>query len=182
MFRKKDEGVVNQADITRAADVFAKPSAPVRKLDAVPSSALPAMAIAKIGGEGKMEKAAEPVRQKRLTVGDGIRMSGEITACDRLVVEGHVEARLNETLALEIAETGHFKGGCEVEEAEITGCYEGDLIVRNRLLVRATGRVHGNIQYGEIEVERGGQVSGTVGRIGAAKSTLRSVDKIAAQA
>lgn len=182
MFRKKDDGFVNQGDIARAADVFAKgAAAPVRKLDAVSANALPATAIARISDDTTM-KAPQPVRQKRLIVGDGIRMSGEITACDRLVVEGQVEARLNETLSLEIAETGHFKGGCEVEEAEIMGCYEGDLIVRNRLLVHATGRVHGNIQYGEIEVERGGQVSGTVSRIGASKPALRPVDKIAAQA
>ena len=95
-----------------------------------------------------------------LIVGNGIRLKGEITACDRLVVEGHVEVSLNETRAVEIKPSGRFIGSCEVEEAEISGVYEGDLIVRGRLTVRASGQVTGKIRYREIELERGGQISG----------------------
>ena len=39
---------------------------------------------------------------KRLIVGEGIQMKGEITACDRLVVEGQVEVTLKATRMLEI--------------------------------------------------------------------------------
>ena len=97
-----------------------------------------------------------------LIVGDGIRLKGEITACDRLVVEGHVEVSLNETRAVEIKPKGRFIGSCEVEEAEISGVYEGDLTVRGRLTVHASGEVTGKICYGEIEVERGGRISGNL--------------------
>ena len=74
--------------------------------------------------------AVEDAGGKRLIVGQGIRLAGEITACDRLVVEGFCEVTLNETRALEIAASGRFIGGCEVEEAEISGVYEGELTVR----------------------------------------------------
>jgi cytoskeletal protein CcmA (bactofilin family) len=115
--------------------------------------------------------AAVDVGSKRLIVGQGIRLSGEITACDRLVVEGTVEVTLNETRAVEITETGRFTGGCEVEEAEISGVYEGELTVRNRLLIRSTGRVKGTVRYGEIEVERGGRLSGSVSMLEPPAST-----------
>ena len=98
---------------------------------------------------------------KRLIVGHGISLSGEITACDRLVVDGSVQVTLNQTRAIEITESGRFTNGkAEVEEAEISGVYEGDLTVRNRLLIRSTGQVKGTVRYGEIEVERGGRISG----------------------
>jgi cytoskeletal protein CcmA (bactofilin family) len=35
-------------------------------------------------------------------------------------------------------------------------------VVRKRLLIRATGRVSGAITYGEIEIERGGKISGAI--------------------
>ena len=106
--------------------------------------------------------AAEPAN-KRLIVGQGISLSGEITACDRLIVEGDVQVTLNETKAIEIAKTGRFTNGkAEVDEAEISGVYEGDLTVRNRLLIRATGKVRGNVRFGELEIERGGKLSGSV--------------------
>jgi cytoskeletal protein CcmA (bactofilin family) len=103
---------------------------------------------------------------KLLIVGPDINLSGEITACDRLVVEGSVQVTLNRTRAIEIAETGRFTNGkAEVEDAEIAGVYEGSLTVRKRLLIRATGRVSGTVRYGELEIERGGRLAGTVERL-----------------
>ncbi len=103
---------------------------------------------------------------KLLIVGPEINLAGEITACDRLVVEGSVQVTLNRTRAIEITETGRFTNGkAEVDEAEIGGVYEGALTVRGRLLIRSTGRVSGTVRYGELEIERGGRLSGAVERL-----------------
>jgi len=99
---------------------------------------------------------------KRLTVGRDIILSGEITSCDVLVVEGRVEATLSNSHAIEISATGHFKGKAEIDEADINGSFDGTLSVRSRLLVRATGKVTGTVRYGQLEVERGGEVTGDV--------------------
>ena len=48
------------------------------------------------------------------------------------------------------------------DQIEVRGRFEGNLIVRNRLLIRATGRVSGTIRYGQIEIECGGQISGDI--------------------
>jgi cytoskeletal protein CcmA (bactofilin family) len=110
---------------------------------------------------------------KRLIVGEGIQMKGEITACDRLIVEGQVEVTLKATRMLEIKPTGHFTGSCEVEEAEVSGVYEGNLTVRGRLTVHAGGRVTGDINYGEIELERGAEITGKLGvREQASRATI----------
>ena len=50
-----------------------------------------------------------PVGQK-LIVGSEIELSGNISACERLVVEGRVEAHLHDCREIEIARTGTFKG------------------------------------------------------------------------
>jgi len=95
-----------------------------------------------------------------LIVGRDITLSGEISACDRLVVEGQVEASLPSARIIEVAPTGFFKGSADVEEADISGRYEGELIARDRLIVRAGGRIRGTIRYGRIVIESGGQISG----------------------
>jgi cytoskeletal protein CcmA (bactofilin family) len=63
---------------------------------------------------------------------------------------------------MDIAESGLFKGSASIEEAEVRGRFEGNLTVRKRLLIRATGRVSGTIRYGQIEIECGGQISGDI--------------------
>ena len=48
----------------------------------------------------------------------------------------------------------------KVEDADISGEFSGKLVVRRRLIVRAGGKIDGEIFYGEIEVEPGGEISG----------------------
>ncbi len=97
---------------------------------------------------------------RKLIVGDGLSLSGEITSCDILVVAGKVEAKLTDGKLLEINETGQFRGSVEIENADIAGRYDGQLVVHGRLTVRSTGRISGMVKYGELEVSAGGQIIG----------------------
>jgi cytoskeletal protein CcmA (bactofilin family) len=99
---------------------------------------------------------------RKLIVGREIALSGEITSCDRLVVEGSVEANLANCRDMDIAESGLFKCSASIEEAEIRGRFEGTLTVRKRLLIRATGKVIGTVRYAQIEIEAGGQIAGEI--------------------
>lgn len=99
---------------------------------------------------------------KRLSVGKDICLSGTITACDKLIVEGSVEANLTDGRELQILRSGHYKGEVEVDDADIAGEFSGQLRARRRLVVRSTGKVKGTIRYGQIEVEHGGQIAGTL--------------------
>ena len=103
-------------------------------------------------------EAHEDVR--RLTVGREITLTGEIATCDVLVVEGNVSATLRDGRLIEITEAGMFQGSVEIDNADIAGKFEGDLVVHDRLTVRSTGRITGRVQYGELEVQAGGQIVG----------------------
>jgi len=102
------------------------------------------------------------IAARKLIVGQGISLSGEINECDRLVVEGHVEANLEKCGHMIITETGLFNGNAAIEDAEVSGRFEGDLVIHKRLIIRATGLVSGKIRYREIEIEAGGRISGTI--------------------
>lgn len=98
----------------------------------------------------------------KLTVGPNIKLKGvEITDCDTLVVEGRVEATIDSRV-IQISEKGAFIGNAEFDIAEIRGEFQGDLIVRQKLIVYASGRVTGKIRYGKLVIEEGGQVSGDI--------------------
>jgi cytoskeletal protein CcmA (bactofilin family) len=63
---------------------------------------------------------------------------------------------------VEIAESGLFKGQADIGEADISGAFEGTLTVHGRLVIRATGSVRGEVAYGELEIETGGRIQGTI--------------------
>ena len=114
-----------------------------------------------------------------LTVGPDIQMKGEITSCDRVVIEGMVDATMRDVHTVELAETGSLKGTAEVEDAEISGSFEGDLTVRGKITIHSSGRVRGNVTYGEIEIQRGGQISGNIRNAADAKSAPQGKAKAA---
>jgi len=101
--------------------------------------------------------------RRALTVGRGISLSGgAISDCERLEVHGTVEVSLNHALELSIAETGVFRGEAEIEEADISGAFDGAITARSRLVVRSTGRLSGTIRCARLMVEEGAQVSGRI--------------------
>jgi cytoskeletal protein CcmA (bactofilin family) len=180
MFRKKDtdaeipasgEGAFRRST-GEAGKSTPQPDFARRKVELSPGSAgsaagAPAGAFGEAAA-GQATAQLDPDRYgKCLIVGEGIRLSGEISSCDRLVVQGEVEVTLNDTRALEIAKSGRFTGGCEVEEADISGTYEGDLTVRKHLFVRGTGKLTGTIRYAQLELERGGQIAGNISVVSA---------------
>lgn len=110
--------------------------------------------------------------ERRLAVGEGIRLAGEITACDRLVVHGEASVVLDQVEMLEVGRSGRFDGRAQVAEAEIAGRFEGELTVSGRLLIRSTGTVEGTVRFGELEIERGGRLIGSVAELAEAPVAL----------
>jgi cytoskeletal protein CcmA (bactofilin family) len=98
----------------------------------------------------------------RLIVGPNIKLKGvEITDCDTLVVEGTVEATMDSRV-IQIMANGAFKGSADIDIAEIHGQFDGNLTVRDKLVIFSQGKVNGTIRYGKVVIEEGGQLSGDV--------------------
>ncbi|SDX34647.1 protein CcmA, bactofilin family [Collimonas sp. OK242] len=140
-----------------------------------PNSPFSASSNLTSGGTSNIPKASTPVSTSashsssstnevgsKLIVGPNIKLKGvEITDCDTLVVEGRVEATMNSRV-IHIAEKGAFKGSAEIDLAEIYGEFDGDLTVREKLVIYSTGKVSGKIRYGKVVIEEGGQLTGEV--------------------
>ena len=137
----------------KPTEPFWKTSEPSRPSDASPPQ--PAAAPGAQPGSNQIEA-------RTLVVGAGMSVSGTITSCDRLVAEGTVDAKLDGCQQVVVADTGVFRGNVSTDHADVHGRFEGELVVKKHLLVRATGQVAGTVSYGEIEIERGGKISGQI--------------------
>jgi cytoskeletal protein CcmA (bactofilin family) len=118
------------------------------------------------------------VSERKLVIGAGITMSGEIEACDHLIVEGTVEAALKGSSVLDIEETGTFYGSVEIEEATIAGRFEGDIQVSGRLTIKSSGAVTGTISYKELEIEAGAVIDGKISPLGNMSQMVKEEPKV----
>ena len=130
----------------------------------------------------RRSRAIEEPAGSRLIVGPDIKLKGvEITDCDTLVVEGRVEASMDSRV-IQIAENGVFSGTVSIDVAEIRGRFEGELTARKQLVIYSTGRVSGQIRYGKIRIEEGGEISGEVSTLGGSRPPARQSQPAAAGA
>jgi cytoskeletal protein CcmA (bactofilin family) len=134
------------------------------------------------GSAAASTTAAKSEGGSKLTVGPNIKLKGvEITDCDTLVVEGTVEATMDSRV-IQIAEKGAFKGSAEIDIAEIHGDFDGNLTVRNKLVIHASGRVTGKIRYGKLVIEEGGQLAGEIECAGVTATARPAANKSGIQA
>jgi cytoskeletal protein CcmA (bactofilin family) len=167
LFGKRETNTPNSLNTTSSgimpsgASGSAKPGTPAGTSAGTMATAAAATAPASSStGEGGGSK---------LIVGPNIKLKGvEITDCDTLVVEGNVEATIDSRV-IQIAENGAFKGSAEIDIAEIHGEFDGDLTVRQKLVIYATGKVTGKVRYGKVVIEEGGQLAGDI-QVGAPAS------------
>lgn len=130
-----------------------------------------------IPGSDSYDQSSGQQDMQKLTVGVGISLSGEISACQHLVVEGRVTASLRDAQRMDIMPSGEMKGEVEIENAEISGYFEGDLTVFGQLVVRETACVVGNIQYGSLCVDPGARIVGTMSVMQAAEQQQMPVSQ-----
>jgi cytoskeletal protein CcmA (bactofilin family) len=129
---------------------------------AVPPSPAPASVAQPSSNEGS-----------KLFIGPNINLKGvEISNCDVLVIEGNVEATINSKV-MEIAQPGRLNGTAAIDVAEIHGEFSGEITVREKLVVHATGRITGTVRYGKLVVAEGGIINGEMKQLeaGARPST-----------
>ena len=110
---------------------------------------------------------------RKLVIGQGITMSGEIESCEHLIVEGTIEATLKGANVLDVYESGAFLGTVEIDEANIAGRFEGDITVKGRLTIESTGQVVGSISYKELSMEAGAVIDGSISPIGSTNNAAK---------
>ncbi len=154
--------------------VFSRPGQPMA--GRVPGAYPGAYPGAATFGQTSATTANDPAAGRKLYIGQGITLSGEIESCDHLVVEGTVEAALKGASVLEIAEAGAYFGTVDIDEATIAGRFEGDLTVRGRLTVKASGSITGSITYKELAIEAGATLDGKVSPLDAKAAPGRKTE------
>jgi len=150
-------------ETTKGPDMSTQPSSKPQSGGVVPEIPRRAAVDNLIGSPARKPTPRANTESKRLLVGRDISLSGEITACDILVVEGTVQATLEQSQMLEVTDSGTFRGKVQIEEAVIAGLFEGTLTAREKLTIKSTGRIIGTVRFGQLEVELGGMIKGDIG-------------------
>lgn len=92
------------------------------------------------------------------TVIRGVR---ELRNCRQLEVFGYLEGDVAAKTVL-VHPNGRLFGKVKSDNAEIHGTLQGDVVVKHLIDIRSSGNVSGNIRYGKLALEVGGNLTAEV--------------------
>ena len=96
-----------------------------------------------------------------MTIMEHTSITGRIGKCKLLELHGYIDGEV-EADRIVVHETGRLYGMIKAGEAEINGDVQGEVTVDNLIKIGPVGSVSGNVQYGQMAMEAGANLSADV--------------------
>lgn len=97
------------------------------------------------------------------TIGSSIRISGDLTGDEDLNIDGNVEGTINlEKNSLTIGTNGRIKANIQAKSVIVEGELRGDIVAKEKVVIRKTGNMRGNIVAPRVTLEDGAMFKGSI--------------------
>ncbi len=96
-----------------------------------------------------------------LLIGAGVIAKGSITAPGLIEVDGTVEGVIN-AHSVNVTDHGVVSGTSTATHIRVAGKLLENSTAHHSLLIESTGLVSGKINYGDLEIRKGGQLQGDI--------------------
>lgn len=96
-----------------------------------------------------------------ITIGQGVTFVGSISARGKAFINGLVTGDISVD-DLQVGEHGIIKGKTKSREMDVHGQIHDDVSCAEHVLVHSTGLINGKLIYGELEIKKGGRVTGSM--------------------
>lgn len=96
-----------------------------------------------------------------LVIGEDAFLKGDVRNGSRIEVYGYIEGGVAGH-QLVVRPGGRCFGTVKVEDADIHGTLQGEISVKQLITIRSTGSVAGNVKYGRLAMEMGGNLTAEV--------------------
>ena len=96
-------------------------------------------------------------------IGSSIRIKGDLTGEEGLVIQGQVEGTINlKQNKLIIGQEGKVTATIHAHTVTIEGTLKGDVFGDERVVIKKTGNVQGNISAPQVSMEEGAKFKGSM--------------------
>ncbi len=106
---------------------------------------------------------AKPTREKSTTIGASIKIKGELSGKEDLVIEGTVEGTIQlKENSISVSEKGKVQADVYARSIIVKGELSGDLYGTESVTIARSGKVSGNIIAPRVVLEDGAKFKGNV--------------------
>jgi len=99
----------------------------------------------------------------RAVIGPSIRINGDLSGEEDLVIEGRVEGKVDlKQQSVTVGPSGRVKADIFGRTITVEGEVRGNLVADEQITVRRTGQVHGNLTAPRVSLEDGAKFKGSI--------------------
>ncbi len=106
------------------------------------------------------ENRLEKFKDAETIIGASIKVKGNFQGQGDIVIEGALEGSLKTEANLFIGDKARVVASVESKDATINGEVKGNIKTHGYLALGGTAKIFGDIQYGELSIERGAVING----------------------
>lgn len=101
--------------------------------------------------------------QQPTILGRSLVLKGELTASEDLLIEGQFDGNINiQEHCLTVGPQGQVKADIHARQAVILGTVNGNVTARDKIEIRKTGHVSGDLVAGSVSIEDGAYCKGSI--------------------
>lgn len=106
------------------------------------------------------EKKLERFKDAETIIGVAIKVKGNFHGQGNIIIEGSLEGSLKTDANIFVSEKAKVVANVEAKDLVVNGEIKGNIKVKNYLSLGGTAKISGDIQYGELSVEKGAIIVG----------------------
>jgi len=104
-----------------------------------------------------------PTSQHQTVLGQTVVLKGELSANEDLLIEGQFEGTISlEDHCLTVGADGQVKAEVRARQVVILGAVAGNVVAREKVEIRRSGHVVGDLKAGAVAVEEGAYFKGSI--------------------
>ncbi len=108
-------------------------------------------------------KSNSSTKDSSAAIGASIRIRGDVTGDENLIIQGEVDGTINVVgHNVTISNTGKVKANINAKQIIVEGELSGDMAGEEKVVIRQTGNVHGNIIAPRVTLEDGALFKGSI--------------------
>jgi len=113
--------------------------------------------------ESNIRTPSAPASESKTVLGRSVVISGELSGAEDLLIEGQLEGtvRLQEH-TLTVGQHGQVKAEVNARQVVVLGAVHGNITARERIEIRKTGHVVGDLVSAGIAIEEGAYFKGSI--------------------
>jgi len=120
----------------------------------------------------------EKFKDAETIIGSSIKVKGNFHGQGNIVIEGALEGSLKTDANIFIGEKAKVVANIDAKDLIVYGDVRGSLKIKNYLSLGATAKINGDIQFGELSVEKGAVINGQLSSNGdGGKKEARETEK-----